>query len=185
MNRIKEVRDQVYKMSQDKEKWQNPIGQETAKLLCNLINELNAKKVLEIGTSAGYSGLWIIEALLKTDGHLFTIESNKERYATNTKNFEKAEVTHMVTNVLGHAPEDLPAIPKGIDFAFFDATKRETISFLEGTWEKLNPGAKILVDNVDSHIDKMQEFIDYLDEHNYQYKRIHIDAGLILIDKPS
>ena len=183
MTKLKEVRDQVLKMSQDKELWQNPIGPQTADFLYDLIIKLNAQTVMEIGTSAGYSGLWIAEALIQTGGHLYTIESNQNRFDSASENFKRAEVTHLITNVKGHAPEDIPMIPDGIDLAFFDATKRETISFLTSTWPKLKPEAKILVDNVDSHLDKMQEFIDYLDEHNYSYERIHIEAGLILIHK--
>jgi predicted O-methyltransferase YrrM len=183
MDKLRKVREEVLAMSQDIEQWQNPIGPKTASFLFNLIIKMEAQIVMEIGTSAGYSGLWLAEALIQTGGHLWTLESNQKRYDIGSDNFSRAGVKHIVTNLKGHAPEVLDLMPNEVDIAFFDATKRETISFLVATWPKLKAKAKIVIDNVDSHIEKMQEFIDYLDAHKYDYERIHIEAGLIVIHK--
>ena len=56
------------------------------------------KNVLELGSSSGYSGLWICESLLKTGGHLYS-ESHAERSQICRQTFEDANVAHIVTPI--------------------------------------------------------------------------------------
>ena len=66
-----------------------------------LAEAANAKNVVEIGTSTGYSGLWLCLALQKTGGHLTTFEIDHERAAMARGHFQEAGVENLVTDCGG------------------------------------------------------------------------------------
>lgn len=176
MTKIQEVRAELEKLPREKF-WQ--IGAKTGNLLKNTVIEVDAKTVLEIGTSSGYSALWIIEGLKQTSGHLHTIESNDGRFDIARSSFEKAEVESYVTQIKGHAPECIPDI--NVDLVFIDATKKETVNFIKSIYPRLNKGGRIIIDNVNSHIEKFAETFEYLEKENMDYKKLDIEDGLIII----
>ena len=75
--------------------------------------ELRAKRVLEIGTAAGYSGGWFAMALKKTGGRLITLEIDPERHAAAVKNFAAMGVADIVEARLANALTELPKIEIG------------------------------------------------------------------------
>ncbi|MBD3270509.1 methyltransferase, partial [Candidatus Peregrinibacteria bacterium] len=100
------------------------IDRSTALFMYSLIRASNFKNVLEIGTSNGYSGIWIAKALQITNGELVTVESNDIRYNLANENFIKANVNSLILQIKGHAPEVLKSIEsKQFDLIFVDATK--------------------------------------------------------------
>jgi len=128
------------------------ISKETGLFLNQIIRVNNIKTVLEIGTSNGYSGIWIAEALTHTKGHLYTIESHKKlRFHLATENFAKAKLTPYVTQILGHAPDVIPPKPKYFDLIFLDATKYEHTDYLKAILPKTHKGSIIITDNAISH----------------------------------
>ncbi|MCK9186544.1 class I SAM-dependent methyltransferase [Candidatus Gracilibacteria bacterium] len=146
------------------------IHEETGKFLNLLIVSQKYKTVLEIGTSNGYSGIWLAEALSQVaktcktkTPHLYTIESNlKKRFPLATKNFKESGLSKYITQILGHAPEAIPsrsAGPKKFDLAFFDATKYEHILYWNAVKNRINKGGTIAVDNIISHKDALKDFI--------------------------
>ena len=126
----------------------------------NLLIKANGyKTVLEIGTSNGYSGIWITEALKQTKGHLYTIESHKkERFGLAQKNFKKANVEKFVTQILGHAPEAIPLKPKMFDLVFIDATKYEYPLYFEAIKNRIKKGGAAVADNTTSHRTELLQF---------------------------
>lgn len=167
-------------LAKDKSKYWN-ISPETGKFLNDFILSHNILSVLEIGTSTGYSGIWIAEALSHTNGHLYTIESHKERYALGEQSFKDAGLNTYITHIFGHAPENLPTeIP--FDLAFFDATKYEHLSYFEKIKDQITPGGHIIVDNLNSHRKELIPFIDYLKAHNQlEISEENIGSGLLII----
>ena len=164
--------------------WQ--IGLETGELLKSRIIENKFTKALEVGTSCGYSALWLIEALSKQEkATLDCIESHKERNTLAKNNIALVCPTNVVCNVhLTHAPECFESFENlNYDFIFIDATKSQSIAIFTAIYPHLNTNGIVFVDNVLSHLEKMQPFIDYLKENNIDYKLHNIDAGLIEIVK--
>jgi predicted O-methyltransferase YrrM len=164
--------------------WQIPLA--GAEYLKATVARLKPKLILEVGTSSGYSALWMSEALIEAglaeSSKIITIESNQKRYDFASENFKKAGVQNLVQNIKGHAPA---AIPVGLnfDFAFFDATKSQTADFFDTVWPYLNPQSEILVDNVISHAEKMQPFFQHLDNLKIPYQVLDLGAGLCKIEK--
>ena len=162
------------------------VGPATGRMLHWLVRVLEPDVALEIGTSVGYSALWIASALEKNQrGQLWTIESHDERYARAQKNIEEAGMEHRIMQLKGHAPEiftENPALPKQIDFAFFDATKQEHQSYFDAIFPRMKSGGMIVVDNVLSHrFGQMQKFIEKTHGHSgLKVVEISVGDGLLI-----
>jgi predicted O-methyltransferase YrrM len=92
-------------------------------LLYDLILKNNYQQVLEIGTSTGYSTIWMASALSNTGGKLITIDIDKTRHQEDLENFKEVGVDHIIDARLADAHELVPK-PKGtFDFVFSNADK--------------------------------------------------------------
>ena len=118
------------------------------RLLRILTEAVNAKNVVEIGTSNGYSGLWICLGLQATGGKLITHEIDPERASLARANFRRAGVEHMVTIVLGDAHETVTRLKEPIDLLFIDADKTGYLDYLNKLLPLVRPGGLILADNM-------------------------------------
>lgn len=140
-----------------KKYWNVPYS--TGEFLSRLILLSGRRRVLEIGTSNGYSGIFMAEALKKNKGTLFTIESHKERYLEAGKNFTEAGVAGSVNRILGHAPEVFPQLDGVFDMIFVDATKMEYQSYYEAIMPKLAVFGFLVADNCLTHADSLNGFL--------------------------
>jgi predicted O-methyltransferase YrrM len=157
------------------------ITPEVGQFLNDLIRENNLQTGLEIGSSNGYSGIWLAEAFGHNGGTLYTLESNlKKRYPLAQENFQKSGLTNIV-QILGHAPEDLPKTPPLFDFAFFDATKHEHLSYFQALEKRINSGGFIITDNIDSHHEILTPYIKHLQSlPNWKSEEISLGTGLLI-----
>ena len=117
------------------------------RLLRLLTEAIGAKHVVEIGTSNGYSGIWLCLALKKTGGHLTTHDIDQRRANLARKNFKRAGVDKMVTLVLGDAHETVKNLKKPIDLLFLDADKSGYIDYLNKLLPLVRPGGLICAHN--------------------------------------
>lgn len=113
-----------------------------------LTEALDAKHVVEIGTSTGYSGLWICLALQNTGGRLTTYEIDRQRAAMAREHFQQAGVEKMVTIVEGDAHELVTQLKGPIDLVFIDADKEGYVDYLNKLLPLLRPGGLILAHNI-------------------------------------
>ncbi|MBK5295367.1 MAG: O-methyltransferase [Acidobacteriia bacterium] len=113
-----------------------------------LTEAVNAKSVVEIGTSTGYSGLWFCLALQNTGGTLTTFEFDSGRAATARKHFQQAGVDRLVTVVEGDAHEKIKDLKGPVDVVFIDADKPGYPDYLEKVLPLVRPGGLILAHNV-------------------------------------
>jgi len=107
-----------------------------------------AKHAVEIGTSTGYSGLWICLGMLGTGGRLTTFEIDRERAAEARQHFREAGVEQMVTVTEGDAHQQLSKITGPIDYVFIDAEKEGYTAYLRRLLPLVRPGGLILAHNV-------------------------------------
>ena len=157
------------------------ISRQTANFLSILIKATNSKNILEIGTSNGYSGIWIAKALKVTGGKLTTIEFWDKRLCLAEENFKKCGVDDIITTKLGSACDILPTLNENFDFVFIDANKSEYIKYFDIIHPKLNKGGIIAADNITSHAEKVQPFVDKISSHSeYQAQILDLPAGLLL-----
>ncbi len=142
------------------------INRQTGRFIHLLIKLKNPKNVLEIGTSIGYSSIWIASALQK-GAKLITLERWPERADLARRFFKRSRLP--ITLLEGDA---LKIIPKQkFDIVFIDATKSEYLAYLKKI--KLSKNALVMADNTISHADKMQDFLNYVNQRG----AITLDIG--------
>jgi caffeoyl-CoA O-methyltransferase len=118
------------------------------RLLCDIIIKNGYKRALEIGTSTGYSGIWIAWALSKTGGKLITVEIDKSRHKTAVENFKKAGLSNYIDARLGDAHEIVPKLKGPFDFVFSDADKGWYTNYFKAVAPKLVVGGCYTSHNV-------------------------------------
>ena len=109
---------------------------------------MNAKNVVEIGTSTGYSGIWFGMALQKTGGKLTTYEIDAQRAATARANFKRAGMADIITLVEGDAHEEVKKLKDPIDILFVDADKEGYIDYLNKLLPLVRPGGLVIAHNI-------------------------------------
>ena len=131
-----------------------------------LMTELtHAQRVLEIGTSNGYSSIWIAKGLRATGGKLTTIEFDQERGNEAKENFKKAGLEDVVTLHIDDAFKVIPQLEEKYDLIFLDAWKPDYKKFFDIAFPKLNPGGVFLAHNAITSADKMRDFLDTVENH--------------------
>ncbi len=159
------------------------IPRKTAVLINTFIKMMRVKNALEIGTSNGYSGIWIAKALKQTGGKLTTIEYYDKRQSVAIANFEKCGVVDIVRPLQGSACEILESLApeEKFDFVFIDANKREYVKYFELVKPHLTEKALIIADNITSHAEKVQTFIDAVDaDDEFQYEIVEVPGGILI-----
>ncbi len=109
---------------------------------------MNAKNVVEIGTSTGYSGIWFGMALQKTGGKLTTFEIDAQRAATARANFKRADMADIITLVEGDAHDEVKKLKEKIDILFLDADKEGYIDYLDKLLPLVRPGGLVIAHNI-------------------------------------
>lgn len=116
------------------------------RMLRMMVELSGAKHAIEIGTSTGYSGLWLSLGLVSTGGRLTTFEIDEGRAATARETFRKAGAP--VTVVLGDAHEKLRELKGPIDLVFIDADKEGYVDYLKKVLPQVRAGGVILAHNM-------------------------------------
>lgn len=127
------------------------VPTDDGRLLRILAESADAKHVVELGTSVGYSGLWFCLALEDTGGRLTTFEIDEGRAATARENFKRAGVEGRVNLVLGDAHEKVSAVEGPVDIVFLDADKEGYLDYLEKLLPKVRPGGLVIAHNMSQY----------------------------------
>lgn len=156
------------------------ISPETGEFLSILIKTQNIKTVLEIGTSNGYSAIHMAEALTRTKGRLYTVESKKARLDLAIKNFKKAKLTSKITTLFGHAPECIPINLPPFDLIFLDATKCEYPNYFKYLQPLTKKSTIIVADNAISHKQALIPYYKILKNSTYHTTLLPLGSGLLV-----
>ncbi len=113
---------------------------------------MNAKNIVEIGTSTGYSGIWFGMALQKTGGKLTTYEIDAQRAATARANFTRAGMADIITLIEGDAHEEVKKLKDPIDILFLDADKEGYIDYLNKLLPLVRPGGLVIAHNINTRM---------------------------------
>ncbi|TIB15496.1 hypothetical protein E3P92_01660 [Wallemia ichthyophaga] len=130
---------------------------------------MRAKRVLEIGTLAGYSSIWLSKAL-PADGELISLESNEKFAQLSRENIAYANPSCRVEVKHGAALETLDTLQGAFDMVFIDADKMNSAAYLRKAVDLTRPGAVIYVDNT------VRNYNILLDEHTQDPYGIGIRA---------
>jgi predicted O-methyltransferase YrrM len=132
---------------------------ETAELVSILARSSRARRLLEIGTSNGYSTIWLASSVGPEGGRIISIDRSPEKHKMAHDNLLAAGLLQFVDLRLGDASEVVETLPGPFDFVFFDADRTSAPGQLALLLPKLAPQALILADNALSH---PQEIAGYL-----------------------
>lgn len=124
------------------------IDRDDGRLLRMYVASIGAKTVVELGTSTGYSALWMALALRATGGRLVTYEIDKERAGVARANFQRARLDDRIEIVLGDAHAEVKKQRGPIDLVFLDADKEGYIVYLKALAPLVRPGGLIIADNM-------------------------------------
>ena len=120
------------------------------RMLRFLAEAIEAKTIVEIGTSNGISALWMALALRKTGGKLMTYEIDPQAAALARKNFERAGLAQIITVVEGDAHQTITQLKGPIDMVFLDADKQGYMDYLQKLLPLVRPGGLICAHNVNA-----------------------------------
>lgn len=128
-------------------------GHLQGRLLKMLVQMVQPKNVLEVGTFSGYSALCLAEGL-PDDGHLYTFEINDEMEDFTRPWIEGSPYADKISFIIGDANEKAPELGVTFDMAFVDGDKRTYVETYEMVLSLLRPGGYILADNTlwDGHV---------------------------------
>ena len=135
------------------------VPMDDGRLLRLLAETMGAKNVVEIGTSNGYSGLWLLMALRTTGGKLTTFEIDPEKVRLASDNFKKAGVDNLVTIIQGDAHKEVLKLKGPIDLIFIDADKEGYLDYLNKLLPLVRPGGLVVSHNINQ---MNQDYIDAL-----------------------
>jgi predicted O-methyltransferase YrrM len=142
------------------------LERSTAELIQILVLSSARKRVLEIGTSNGYSALWLASALQRIPQaqRLLTIEHDARKVQQARLNIANAGLSETITVHEGSATEIVRTLPGPFDCVFFDADRISAPEQLRILLPKLEPDVLLLADNVLSH---PEEVAGYLKEFEH------------------
>lgn len=159
------------------------IEAESAKLLSQFIRMQQAKAILEIGTSTGYSTLWLAEAAQATGGQVTTVEIDAKRSAEAKRHVAELELSEIVQFWVGDAADYLKEVQETFDFILLDAERNA----YENYWPDLKclmkpKGGVLIIDNVISHAAEVKSFLELIkNDQNFMSSILPVGAGLCMV----
>jgi len=124
------------------------VGEEVGILINIIAKSLEKPRILEIGTSYGYSGIWLAEAARATGGRLITLELHDYKSNHAREMAERAGLADHVDFLVGDAVDLIGSLPGTFDLILLDLWKDMYVPCLEAFYPRLNPGAIIIADNM-------------------------------------
>ncbi len=135
------------------------VPPETGRFIALLAAAAPPGMVIEVGTSAGYSAMWLALACRETGRSLATFEVLPAKAAIARETFRLAGVDDIITLVEGDAREHLAALD-GIGYCFLDAEKEVYAACYELVVPRLVPGGLLIADNAINHYETLKPMID-------------------------
>lgn len=156
--RHQEIKAYLEGMRQGQQRTMN-IDVAEGERLYRLVRQLNAKRVLEIGTSNGYSTIWMAMGLEETGGKIISIEFDKGRYELAVENFRKVGLDSLADLRLADAREEVPKVKGPFDLVFIDAWKEDYAAYFDMIFPKVRSGGAIVAHDTRSYAKEMAPFL--------------------------
>ena len=152
---------------------------ETAELVSILARSSGARHALEIGTSNGYSTIWLAASIGPDGGRVISIDRRPEKHKMARENLSRAGLVEFVDLRCGDATELVATLPGPFDFVIFDADRKSAPEQLKILVPKLESRALVLADNALSHPAEIAEYIKMVESLNeFQHAVVPIGKGL-------
>jgi predicted O-methyltransferase YrrM len=183
------IADELYAVSHEFDQTQSDrlarfrnVEPPTAELLGVLIRATGARKILELGTSNGYSTIWLADAAQDTGGSVLSVELDPARTELARENLRHAELEDVVELRIEDAATTLgQAGDSEWEFLFLDAERPHYLGYIRDLVRTLAPGGLLAIDNVISHEHELVEFTARFEaEPGVTQAVVPIGAGLRL-----
>ena len=163
-------------------RWRN-VEPETAAMLAVLVRATQARRLLEIGTSNGYSTIWLADAAQATGGTLVSVDVEPSRTALARANLDAAGLASAATLRTEDAAAVLRAAPAAaFDFVFLDAERDAYVGCWPDLVRTLAPAGLLAVDNAISHAEQVAGFRALVEaDARVQAALVPVGAGVLLI----
>jgi predicted O-methyltransferase YrrM len=154
----------------------------TAELLGVLARATGARRILELGTSNGYSTIWLADAAEATQGRVVSVEIDPRRAELARSNLDRAGLLERVELRTEDAADTLARSADGVwEFLFLDAERPAYPAYLPDLVRALAPGGVLAVDNVISHEHELAQFTSMIEaEPGLTQTVVAVGAGLRL-----
>ena len=158
------------------------ITPDTGEFLAVLVRFGTARRVLEIGTSNGYSTLWLAESAAAIDGHVTTLEYAEDKAAMARDTFARSGLADRITLVHDDAgPWLAEAADASIDLLFLDSDRGQYAGWWPQLRRVLRPGGLLVVDNATSHAGEMEPLRVLLEsDANFSTSLVPVGNGELL-----
>ena len=159
------------------------VEPESALFLAMQIHIQQSKEILEIGTSTGYSTLWLAHAVQQTQGRVTTLEIDPARTAQAQHHAQELGLDDVIDFWVGDAEKYLAKTTQQYDFIFLDAERDAYVGYWAFLQKMLNPcGGVLIVDNVISHATQVKCFIELIEnDPRFISMTLPIGAGLYMV----
>lgn len=159
---------------------------ETARLLSFLVRSSKRTRLLEIGTSNGYSTCWLARAMSQTGGHVTSLDREEHKIARAEANLRRAGLRELVTLHCGDATELVASLDGPFDCVFFDADRYSAPAQLALLMPRLTPDALLLADNVLSHPAEIAGYLEAVRaRQDFEHMVVPVGKGLSIAYRDS
>ncbi len=152
------------------------ISPETGQFFNILVRISKTKNILEVGTSNGYSTIWLGEAIKENKGEINTIEISEHKVKMASENFKRAKLDNIIKIVHGDALKEIPKLKNKFDFLFLDAIKEDYINYFKLAYSKLTKNAIIVADNAIMFEKYMRDYLEYV-RNNKNLRSVLVPIG--------
>lgn len=155
---------------------------DSAALLAVALEALGVRRMLEIGTSNGYSTIWFADALGRTNGELVSIDLDPDVQAEALANLRRAGLSESVELRVADGGAALAELADGaLDALFLDSERPEYVGWWPHPRRVLRAGGLLIVDNVLSHPDEVAEFRGLVEaDPDFSSTVVAVGKGLLL-----
>jgi predicted O-methyltransferase YrrM len=159
------------------------VEPETAAMISVLVRALRARRLLELGTSNGYSTIWLGDAAEGHGGHVVSVDVDDGRHAQARENIARAGLQDTVELRLEDAGETLAGLPDAAcDFIFLDAERPAYVGYWPDLVRVLAAPGLLLVDNAISHAEEMSAFRAVAeDDDRVEVALLAVGAGVLAV----
>jgi len=162
------------------------VARAVAEKLHDLVLEYKPKQIIEVGTSLGYSTIWMAEAAREYGGNIITLEREPSKVKKTQKLFDELGYQEIITLIETDAKEFLKNYDAPVDFIFLDALKRQYVEYFKLAEKNLHVGSFLLADDVITWKRKVEDFLESIETSSkYKTQVFELGHGLLIAEKIS
>jgi predicted O-methyltransferase YrrM len=155
------------------------LDPDAAKFVSMAAVSKNAKVIIEVGTGAGYSTLWLAYAAQAAGGKVITCELDPAKAEQAQANIEQAGMADFVEILVGDARETLRHRNEPVDLLFIDADFGQYETYFDVVYKQMSVGSTIIADDVVEAEDDLADYTTYVQNHpNLESVTLPLGNGL-------